>query len=207
MSFRVLDDFFRFSKKIEFLGILGPLGNHVSRWIRDLWSKGKSLILAYFYIFLIFWVLDDFFRFSKNRVLGYSWSTLLWHRCYYPNWSRDALSPVCGIFLANSLDKIKFVMYLSFLESDEFSKYYKLNIPPTNRRVSFITLPSLLYILCCRILRGPQRPAVSPGVNTGHHFTALQPTEYKLLGFIEVFHILVHLTALLNILPLAICLR
>ena len=26
------------------------------------------------------------------------WSTLLWHRCYYPHWSRDALSPVCGIF-------------------------------------------------------------------------------------------------------------
>ena len=25
------------------------------------------------------------------------WSTLLWHRCYYPHRSRDALSPVCGI--------------------------------------------------------------------------------------------------------------
>ena len=37
-------------------------------------------------------VLDDFFRF------GYSWSTLLWNRCYYPQRSRDALSPVCGIF-------------------------------------------------------------------------------------------------------------
>ena len=36
--------------------------------------------------------------FQKNRVLGYSWSTLLWHRCYYPHRSRDALSPVCGIF-------------------------------------------------------------------------------------------------------------
>ena len=33
------------------------------------------------------------------RVFGYSWSTLLWHRCYYPHRSRDALSPVCGIFL------------------------------------------------------------------------------------------------------------
>ena len=33
------------------------------------------------------------------RVLGYSWSTLLWHRCYYPHRSWDALSPVCGIFL------------------------------------------------------------------------------------------------------------
>ena len=36
--------------------------------------------------------------FQKNQVFGYSWSTLLWHRCYYPHRSRDALSPVCGIF-------------------------------------------------------------------------------------------------------------
>ena len=40
-------------------------GNHASRWIRDLWSKGISLILAYFYTFLSFCVLDDFFPFSK----------------------------------------------------------------------------------------------------------------------------------------------
>ena len=39
--------FFSF-KKIGFLGILGPPGNHASRWIRDLWSKGVSLIFAYF---------------------------------------------------------------------------------------------------------------------------------------------------------------
>ena len=31
-------------------------------------------------------------------VFGYFWTTLLWHRCYYPHRSRDALSPVCGIF-------------------------------------------------------------------------------------------------------------
>ena len=36
--------------------------------------------------------------FQKNLVFGYSWSTLLWYRCYYPHRSRDALSPVCGIF-------------------------------------------------------------------------------------------------------------
>ena len=39
--------FFAFFKKILFLRILGPPGNHTSRWIRDLWSKGVSLILAY----------------------------------------------------------------------------------------------------------------------------------------------------------------
>ena len=32
----------------------------------------------------------------------YSWSTLLWYRCYYPHRSRDALSAVCKIFLHSS---------------------------------------------------------------------------------------------------------
>ena len=51
-----------------------------------------------FWVFA-FWMI--FSVFQKNRVLGYSWSTLLWHRCYYLHRSRDALSPVCGIFLLN----------------------------------------------------------------------------------------------------------
>ena len=49
-----------------------------------------------FWVFAL-WII--FSVFQKNRVLGYSWSTLLWHRCYYLHRSRDALSPVCGIFL------------------------------------------------------------------------------------------------------------
>ena len=80
------------------VGILGPPGNHASPWIRDLWSKGVSLILAYFQTFLSFCVLDDFFHLKKNRVFGYSWFTLLRYRCLYPHWSRDALSPVYRIF-------------------------------------------------------------------------------------------------------------
>ena len=45
-------------------------GNHVSRWIRD-WSKGISLILPYFYTFLSFCNLDDYFLFFKKiRFLG-----------------------------------------------------------------------------------------------------------------------------------------
>ena len=35
-------------KKKKFQWILGPPGNHASRWIRDLWSKGVLLILANF---------------------------------------------------------------------------------------------------------------------------------------------------------------
>ena len=40
-----------------------------------------------------------FFPFFFYWVFGYSWSTLSWYWCYYPHWSRDALPPVCGIFL------------------------------------------------------------------------------------------------------------
>ena len=42
---------------------------------------------------------------KKNWVFGYSWSTLLWYRCYYLHRSRDALSPIRGIFLLNYLVK------------------------------------------------------------------------------------------------------
>ena len=50
-----------------------------------------------------------FFVFQENRVLGYSWSTLPWHRCYYLHRSRDALlSPVCGIFSITSARTIKY---------------------------------------------------------------------------------------------------
>ena len=45
-------------------------GNHASRWIRDLWSKGVSLILAYLLMFFSFCFLDDFFCFSKKSGFG-----------------------------------------------------------------------------------------------------------------------------------------
>ena len=64
--------------------------------------------------------------FQKNWVFGYSWSTLLWHRCYYPHRSRDALSPICGIFCKTfhviSLGKIHDVgLYTVFTFEDIFS--------------------------------------------------------------------------------------
>ena len=49
-------------------------------------------------MFLSFCVWMIFSLFKIFLVFGYSWSTLLWYRCYYPHWSRDSLSPVCGIF-------------------------------------------------------------------------------------------------------------
>ena len=44
-----------------------------------------------------------FSLFQNILVFGYSWSTLLWYRCYYPHRSRDALSPVCGILKKNKV--------------------------------------------------------------------------------------------------------
>ena len=77
-----------FQKKIRFLGILSPPGNHASRWIKDLWWKGVSLILAYFQTFLSFCVLDDFFLFFKN--LGF------WVFLVHPT---VVLVLLCGIFI------------------------------------------------------------------------------------------------------------
>ena len=52
--------------------------------------------------------LDGFFRFSKK--LGFLYS---WYRCYYPHRLRDALSPVCGIFLVCLITKIEEDIMLS----------------------------------------------------------------------------------------------
>ena len=74
-------------------------------------TSGQRAYCQFCHISRRFWVfafLVIFFVFQKNRVFGYSWSTLLWHRCYYPHWSRDALSPVCGIL---------FYYYLFYLQS------------------------------------------------------------------------------------------
>ena len=34
----------------------------------------------------------------------YSWSTLLWYRCYFPHQLKDSMSPVCGIFILGLAD-------------------------------------------------------------------------------------------------------
>ena len=98
LSFCVLDDFFCFSNNSGFR-YSGSTRKPRFRWIRDLWSKGVSLILAYFQTLLIFLFWMIFFVFQKICFFGYFWSTLLWYRCYYLHRSKDALSPVCRIFL------------------------------------------------------------------------------------------------------------
>ena len=64
-------------------------------------TSGRRVYRLFWHIswsFGFFAFLVIFSVFQKNWVLRYSWSTLLWYRCYYPHRSRDALSPVCGIF-------------------------------------------------------------------------------------------------------------
>ena len=51
-----------FFKQFGFWGILGPPGNHASRWIRDIWSKGVSLILEIFLDVFEFRVIFSIFQ-------------------------------------------------------------------------------------------------------------------------------------------------
>ena len=115
LSLCVLDDFFRFSKKIRFLGILGPpylrtkSGNHqlvIKLPIGDfelgigvfrIGDRGfKSTIPnpqnTNTQIKIINW------QFYHHLVI-FTFSSLLWYHCYYPHWLKDDLSPVCGIFI------------------------------------------------------------------------------------------------------------
>ena len=105
LSFWVFDDLFRFSKKLG-SGVFFVQENMVETRLPDGWeSSGQRAYRKFWHISRPFWVFAFWVIFSvfqKNRVLGYSWSTLLWHRCYYPHRSRDALSPVCGNFFCKS---------------------------------------------------------------------------------------------------------
>ena len=56
-----------------------------------------------------------FFVFQKSWVFWYSRSTLMWHQCYYPHWSRDSMSPVCGILKEYSASKKYYLYYLLLL--------------------------------------------------------------------------------------------
>ena len=79
------------------------LQNMVETTLPDgLETSGQRVYRKFWHISRHFWVFAFWMIFSvlqKNGVFGYSWSTLLRYRCYYPHRSRDALSPVCGIFI------------------------------------------------------------------------------------------------------------
>ena len=90
-----------FTFEVPFNGLFAPTSrSRMSNIFRDSESLGKSNGKKWSNIWIfLFWsglkLPRKFFFF----LLILPWSTLLWHRCYYPYRSRDALSPVCGIFL------------------------------------------------------------------------------------------------------------
>ena len=88
---RLLIYFFFFA---DFAGLF-QWGGYITTWggYIEIWGGYIGMMRVYWD-----WFWTIFSVFQKNRVLGYSWSTLLWHRCYYPHRSRDSVSPVCGIF-------------------------------------------------------------------------------------------------------------
>ena len=70
-------------------------------------TSGQRVYRLFWHISRRFWVFpfrNFYFRFLPFFVVFvYSWSTLLWYRCYYAHRSRDSMSPVCGICLTPSL--------------------------------------------------------------------------------------------------------
>ena len=86
--------------EVPFNGLLPPLhevGCPIFLEIRNPWGKiieRSGLTFEHFR----FEVVSNRRAKKSFFLLILPWSTLLWHRCYYPHRWRDALSPVCGIF-------------------------------------------------------------------------------------------------------------
>ena len=79
-------------------------------------------------------------------VSGYSWSTLLWNRCYYPHRSRDALSPVCGIFYIDIL-LVGYSVYMSVC-------LQTLNIANKENGRTQVSLVCLCWLIELRVVFG-----------------------------------------------------
>ena len=93
---------FFFTFEVPFNGLFAPTSrSRMSNIFRDSEflskSNGKKWVKIWTFLF-------GSGQKSPRKILFFllilPWSTLLWHRCYYPHRSRDALSPVCGIFPA-----------------------------------------------------------------------------------------------------------
>ena len=78
------------------------------------------------------------FRSGLKSPLILPWSTLLWHRCYYPHWSRDALPPVCGIFL-----------FLCSWDLLVFWRSEYVQVPPWRSVSSPLVEPADLRLISC----------------------------------------------------------
>ena len=91
-----------FTFEVPFNGLFAPTSwGRMSNIFRDSESlrksNGKKWSNIWSFLFGSGLKLPHKFFFFFLLILP--WSTLLWHLCYYPHRSRDALSPVCRIFL------------------------------------------------------------------------------------------------------------
>ena len=88
-----------------FLPPLPEVGCPIFLEIRNPWGKVMERSGLRYEHFCLKIVLNRRAKKSFFLLLILPWSTLLWHRCYYPHRSRDALSPVCGIFSKDEYEK------------------------------------------------------------------------------------------------------
>ena len=105
-----------FTFEVPFNGLFAPTSqSQMSNIFRDSESMGKSNGKKWsnIWTFLFESGLKSPRKKSFFLLLILPWSTLLWHWCYYPHRSRDALSPVCGIFwnlFSNSIPMFVFLV-------------------------------------------------------------------------------------------------
>ena len=99
-----------FTFEVPFNGLFAPTSqSRMSNIFRDLESLGKrngkkwSNIWTFLFGSGLKWPCKKKFFLLLLILL---WSTILWHWCYYPHRSRDALSPVCGIFFFAFLESL-----------------------------------------------------------------------------------------------------
>ena len=122
------------------IGYSCPPRNHASRWIRDLWSKGLSLILAYFQTFLsffAFWM--TFSRFSKKLGFG----AFLFH------------PPMAFVLLSASVERCfvsrmrDFFYYMNLRNAFRSLKFSQFNFYKVDQYLA-LSIPEVLPI--CMIL-------------------------------------------------------
>ena len=90
-----------FTFEVPFNGFVPPLPEircPIFLEIQNPWGKVMERSGLTFEHFCLEVVLNHRAKYFFFFLLILPWSPLLWHWCYYPHRSRDALSPVCGIF-------------------------------------------------------------------------------------------------------------
>ena len=109
-----------FTFEVQFKRLLAPTSQSwMSKIVRDSESLGKSngnkwsQILK---LLLIMGVKSPSKKMFFGQILPYQ-AGVFWYWCYYPYWSRDSLSAVCGIFQLESGQRLGSFVILSSLKN------------------------------------------------------------------------------------------